>query len=174
MKRFSSHCRNILLAATMSICGMASATNIFLDAATPGYTVALTLDAGTYDIKYLSGAWTAWTDVAGCNQAGESCSHGWMNSYVYSTSTSSHWYGDGIIYATAAQAEAGGMSHSASQFTLAQAATLAFSLPDNYYSDNSGTVTLSVTAVPEPEAYAMLLAGLGLMGLVARRRKNQA
>jgi hypothetical protein len=25
-------------------------------------------------------------------------------------------------------------------------------------------------AVPEPETYAMLLAGLGLMGLVARRR----
>jgi probable HAF family extracellular repeat protein len=31
---------------------------------------------------------------------------------------------------------------------------------------------LSVTAVPEPETYAMMLAGLGLMGFVARRRKN--
>lgn len=29
---------------------------------------------------------------------------------------------------------------------------------------------ISVTAVPEPETYAMLLAGLGLMGAVARRR----
>ena len=28
--------------------------------------------------------------------------------------------------------------------------------------------------VPEPETYAMLLAGLGLMGAVARRRKNTA
>ena len=28
----------------------------------------------------------------------------------------------------------------------------------------------SVTAVPEPESYAMMLAGLGLMGFVARRR----
>jgi hypothetical protein len=31
---------------------------------------------------------------------------------------------------------------------------------------------LSVTAVPEPETYAMLLAGLGIIGVVARRRRN--
>lgn len=30
----------------------------------------------------------------------------------------------------------------------------------------------SVTPVPEPETYALLLAGLGLMGTIARRRKN--
>ena len=32
-------------------------------------------------------------------------------------------------------------------------------------------MVVSVTAVPEPETYAMMLAGLGLMGAVARRRK---
>lgn len=32
--------------------------------------------------------------------------------------------------------------------------------------------TINVAAVPEPETYAMLLAGLGLMGAVARRRKQ--
>lgn len=31
-----------------------------------------------------------------------------------------------------------------------------------------------VSPVPEPETYAMLLAGLGLMGFTARRRKNNA
>ncbi|SOD41393.1 PEP-CTERM sorting domain-containing protein [Nitrosovibrio sp. Nv4] len=33
-------------------------------------------------------------------------------------------------------------------------------------------VTLAVTAVPEPEQYLMFLAGLGLMGAMARRRKT--
>lgn len=32
---------------------------------------------------------------------------------------------------------------------------------------------ISVTAVPEPETYAMLLAGLGVMATIARRRKQK-
>lgn len=34
--------------------------------------------------------------------------------------------------------------------------------------------SLSVSAVPEPETYGMLLAGLGLVGFAARRRAKQA
>jgi len=39
----------------------------------------------------------------------------------------------------------------------------------------SGTYTLStnLAPVPEPETYALMMAGLGLMGFVARRRKQQ-
>jgi hypothetical protein len=44
------------------------------------------------------------------------------------------------------------------------------------YADASGNGSsfgiTSVTMVPEPEMYAMLLAGLGLMGFVARRRRK--
>lgn len=35
------------------------------------------------------------------------------------------------------------------------------------------TGEVSVSAVPEPETYAMLLAGLGLMGTIARRRSQK-
>ncbi len=38
-------------------------------------------------------------------------------------------------------------------------------------SDNDRLLMISVSAVPEPETYAMLLAGLGLVGFVARRRR---
>jgi hypothetical protein len=31
---------------------------------------------------------------------------------------------------------------------------------------------VAVTSVPEPESYAMFMAGLGVMGFIARRRKK--
>ncbi len=53
-------------------------------------------------------------------------------------------------------------------------------LPGQYHLDISGvlganlgqySVSLHALPVPEPETYAMLLAGLGIMGMLARRRK---
>jgi hypothetical protein len=38
--------------------------------------------------------------------------------------------------------------------------------------DKSQLIVLSVAAVPEPESWAMMLAGLGFLGFAARRRKN--
>ena len=38
--------------------------------------------------------------------------------------------------------------------------------------DMHGSVNIAVAAVPEPETYAMLLAGLGLLSVIALRRKK--
>lgn len=57
---------------------------------------------------------------------------------------------------------------------LGSSSTLTFS--SGNISAYGGAVldNVTVTAVPEPETYAMLLAGLGLMGAVVRRRKLSA
>jgi hypothetical protein len=39
-------------------------------------------------------------------------------------------------------------------------------------SATTGFFAMAVAPIPEPETYAMLLAGLGLIGFMARRRKQ--
>lgn len=42
---------------------------------------------------------------------------------------------------------------------------------DSNNGDNTGSIAANVSAVPEPETYAMLLAGFGLIAGMARRRR---
>jgi len=53
----------------------------------------------------------------------------------------------------------------------ASAGTLKLFYWDSNFGDNTEHITANVTAVPEPETYAMLLAGLLAVGFVARRRR---
>lgn len=63
---------------------------------------------------------------------------------------------------------------------VVQVASLLGGIGTQYHLDISGVLAANATqgqysislAVPEPEVYAMLVAGLGLMGFVARRRKQ--
>jgi PEP-CTERM motif len=45
---------------------------------------------------------------------------------------------------------------------------------DSYYGDNSGTQTLSITTVPEPSTWAMMLAGFVGLGFAALGRGRKA
>lgn len=65
-------------------------------------------------------------------------------------------------------------------WTATKTSTLSHGHPDNYTftltSNADGTANISLTAVhavPEPETYAMMMAGLGLMGAIVRRRKSR-
>jgi hypothetical protein len=55
--------------------------------------------------------------------------------------------------------------------TLATAGHIYASVNDTYHINNTGAFNVSVQAVPEPETYALMLAGLGMVGAIARRRK---
>jgi hypothetical protein len=45
---------------------------------------------------------------------------------------------------------------------------------DTYYPDNTGIQTLSVSAVPEPSTWAMLILGFAGIGAMAYRRRKSA
>lgn len=86
---------------------------------------------------------------------------------------------DGVLFSGDESFLAESLGASASNLTLSFSGTPA----GNYYlkvigeaNGTSGglyTGAISVTAVPEPESYAMLLAGLGFMGAIAVRRNKR-
>ena len=57
-----------------------------------------------------------------------------------------------------------------STFNLTPGGTYWFQLAGN---GDAASYTVTLAPVPEPETYALLLAGLGLMGAVARRRQSK-
>lgn len=52
--------------------------------------------------------------------------------------------------------------------------TLALKVTDTHGTYGVSTTSLTIAAVPEPETYAMMLAGLGLVGYAVRRRRLNA
>ncbi|SEL52638.1 PEP-CTERM sorting domain-containing protein [Nitrosovibrio tenuis] len=56
--------------------------------------------------------------------------------------------------------------------SAAPAATFNLSLDDAGFRNASAVTLKQVPAIPEPETYAMLLAGLGLMGFIVKRRSK--
>ena len=51
--------------------------------------------------------------------------------------------------------------------------TLSLIYWDSFYGDNSGSIAATVSAVPEPGSLALMLAGLGIVGGLARRRASR-
>ena len=92
-----------------------------------------------------------------------------FDSNVSVLSSGSNYWGNGT-YATAGNtftgSEFNGVLQLQGSFT---SMNIAVGQPEYWHGFNVGSA--SVSAVPEPETYAMMLAGLGLMGAIARRRK---
>jgi hypothetical protein len=52
--------------------------------------------------------------------------------------------------------------------------SLGFGDAPGYFNDNTGSLTLEVSAVPEPSTWAMLILGFVAIGFMARRRRSTA
>lgn len=117
--------------------------------------VVVPLPAGTYTITpidpSMGGAYTAWLpfpSVGGCDANGENCSQGWFHSYgVRIDAGPAFTFFNPGFFATPGQAFANAVTASV---TLATAGELKLWIPDSYYSDNSGGVSLLVSVPPLP------------------------
>ena len=128
--------------------------------------LGVTFDAGSYTVTPV----TPTTPGALYTAYNYGSGYGWGTGYGIALSQNDRKYYGAGSYSTAELAFAHAVGAS---FSLASRQTVYFGVLDSSYGDNSGGVSLNITAVPEPETYAMLLAGLGLMGVIARRRKQK-
>ncbi len=69
---------------------------------------------------------------------------------------------------------AGGSSDRHGEYSGGDSGFFMLHLKGHVDNSDSGDYHVTVSAVPEPETYAMLLAGLGLVGAVTRRRKRKS
>jgi hypothetical protein len=75
-----------------------------------------------------------------------------------------------------------GFSHHTMSFTPISSGLYSFGYQNHQFGAHLGNLegnnigalldNVAVTSVPEPESYAMFMAGLGVMGFIARRRKK--
>ena len=77
----------------------------------------------------------------------------------------------GGYYDTAARSFANSGKYS-QVFNLAAPSNVGFFILDDNLSDNSGGISLSIAAVPEPATWAMMIIGFGAVGVAARRRRT--
>jgi len=171
-------------------------TTVALGAGTYVVSYAGTAGGGAYD------AFNPWQNVLNCDAGGGACQNGWSDYYAidlggpggFDRTVGGAYDLDPVtvprpFYSSAALAlatyRAGPLTvapiatYTPSvpvggpvRFTLATAANVDFFIPDDKYYGHIGGVSLDVTAVPEPAAWTLLIAGFGLTGAALRRRTS--
>lgn len=187
--------RTSLASLALVLAASAQAQVINISAASSvGTTVSLA--AGDYRLQYTAtgtyAAWNPWGQnvASGCGVSGACSAQGWFDGFNVQAGADSHVFSSGSgFFATSALALAdaigtpmfesinGGAAAAIGSFAtlhLDTATNVKFYINDSVYGDNVGGVSVTLAAVapvPEPSTYALLLAGLGGVGFVARRRR---
>lgn len=145
--------------------------------------VTLSLGPGFYtvtpvDTSVPGALFTAalrFSSVLGCS-GDANCSQGWEHSYYVQIGADAPVkfgegggigpLGGGAYYSTAAGAFAAGV---ATGFTLLSTTDVQFFWFDDFFPDNSGGISLDVTAVPVPAPILLLGGALAALGFMRRR-----
>ena len=142
-----------------------------------GAPLLLTLDAGTYTLTNAVGQpgalFNAWSFNVG------TASWYWaFVTYDAGTNRTLRYFAAGDVKNSAAAVAAQpAVQQFSDQLVLAQRTTVGFTLRDYYVPDNAGGISVRVVAVspvPEPTPTALLLAGLGVVAVLARRSSRLA
>jgi hypothetical protein len=177
-------------ATALLLAGAAHATTVVVDAqadaiGTPGATTALTAGE-TFEITASPlDLWSAGADlrisnangltgpifaVAGDDSGKTPGTQIGQDFGLYSAAGSSFAYGELVGSIDGGTYFAVGTDYTG---TTATGGTLSLIYWDSYYGDNFGSIAATVTAVPEPGSLALMLAGLGIVGGLARRRARR-
>lgn len=144
--------------------------------------VSVMLGVGTYDLAPVIGAYTAFNPygiVTGCDGSGANCTEGW-NWRFFADPDPLVMVNPGFAppmlgqyFATPELAFAN--APALGRITVTAPTTLRFWVPDGaFVADNLGGVSFNVTAVPEPAAWALMIAGFSLAGAALRRRRRKS
>jgi hypothetical protein len=188
--------------ALVGLCGNAQASSIVNLNAQNDQSTILRLNAGTYNVSVIGtaqgGQYSGW-DFATQNYGqwnAAAAPNSWVESFAMTlgNNTSSYFlkgdpsfasagvaltaYQDGMLYSDSGVVANNTSTLDTVTFTMAKSGNVSFSIPDNFFCDNWGGVSLSidpatasVSATPEPATFGLM--GLVLSGgLLALRRKQ--
>lgn len=141
---------------------------------TPGTNGTIIMVGGTTDVNtfhFSQAVIDPLIDLFSVGQGGVPVSFNFLGpvSFTVGAQGGGHWGGGTLVQAgnSVTGIEGNGLLQFTGSYT-----DISFTTPNYefYYGGTVGALS-NVNAVPEPETYALMLAGLGAMGLVASRRK---
>jgi len=163
-----------LLTSIVAAVGISQAAVVNLDSFNTADGQEFELDAGTYEIRFVSGeytAWNAWSRVRGCDRNGEHCSNGWLTNVALSSEPLGKiQFGRDGRFATPEQALAAALPVT---ITLEERESVSFFIEDSVTRDNEGGVSLEIVEAEVPLPASGLLIGTALALGAARRRQKR-